>query len=58
MRGLDRDGKPQEVEGEGLLGRVLQHEYDHLNGMLLIERLGESERKAFRREMREKLIDS
>ena len=58
MRGLDRDGKPQEVEGEGLLGRVLQHEYDHLEGKLLITRLTDEERKAFHRTMREKLIDS
>jgi peptide deformylase len=58
MRGLNRDGKPQEVEGDELLGRVLQHEFDHLEGRLLIERLTDEERKVFRRTMREKLIDS
>ncbi len=58
MRGLNRDGKPQQVEGEELLGRVLQHEFDHLEGRLLIERLTDEERRVFRRSMREKLIDS
>lgn len=33
------DGKPFEVEGEGLLGKALQHELDHLDGKLFIDRL-------------------
>lgn len=39
VRGLDRDGEPIEVEGTGLLARVLQHELDHLNGLLFLDRL-------------------
>lgn len=38
VRGLDRFGNEVEVQGEGLLARVFQHEIDHLNGTLFIER--------------------
>ena len=37
--GQDLDGKPVTIEGDELMGRVLQHEIDHLNGVLLLERL-------------------
>ncbi len=36
---LNRDGEPIEVEGEGLLAVVLQHEIDHLDGVLFIDRV-------------------
>ena len=39
LRGLDRNGRPVEVEGQDLLARVLQHELDHLNGILFVDRL-------------------
>ncbi|MCY4077917.1 MAG: peptide deformylase [Acidobacteria bacterium] len=39
VRGLDRDGEPHEVEGTGLLARALQHELDHLDGSLFLDRL-------------------
>ena len=39
VKGLDRRGKPITVEGEGLLARALQHEVDHLNGILFIARV-------------------
>ena len=38
-RGFDIDGNEVVFEGEELMGRVLQHEIDHLNGVLLLERL-------------------
>ena len=38
-KGLDRRGKPITVEGESLLARALQHEVDHLNGILFIARV-------------------
>ena len=34
IRGLDRDGQPQEYEFEGFRARVMCHEYDHLDGIL------------------------
>jgi peptide deformylase len=36
---LDRDGKKQELEADGLLATCLQHEMDHLNGVLFIDHL-------------------
>ncbi len=39
VTGLDREGSPLRVEGEGLLARVLQHEMDHLDGNLFVDRL-------------------
>ena len=38
-KGLDRRGRPITVEGEGLLARALQHEVDHLNGILFVARV-------------------
>ncbi len=34
VQALDREGKPVRLEAEGLLARILQHEMDHLNGIL------------------------
>jgi peptide deformylase len=39
VNGLDRRGWPVKVEGEGLLARVLQHEIDHLDGILFVARI-------------------
>ena len=44
VRFLDRDGKPQERVAEGLLATVLQHEIDHLNGVLFIDYLSKLKR--------------
>lgn len=38
VKGLDRNGEPVTVQGDGLLARALQHEIDHLEGVLFIER--------------------
>ena len=39
MKGLDRHGNAQQVEGTGLLARCFQHEMDHLEGVLFVDRL-------------------
>ena len=39
VTGVDPDGAPVEVEGRGFLARCLQHEVDHLNGVIYIDRL-------------------
>jgi peptide deformylase len=39
VRFLDRAGEPQEIEGRELLARCLQHEIDHLNGVLFVDHL-------------------
>ena len=39
VKGLDRHGELQQVEGTGLLARAFQHELDHLDGSLFVDRL-------------------
>jgi peptide deformylase len=39
VRGLNRDLEPHTIEGTGLLARALQHEVDHLNACLFVDRL-------------------
>ena len=39
VKGLDRSGHPQQREGTGLLARAFQHEMDHLDGLLFVDRL-------------------
>ena len=39
VRGLDRDGRPHQHEGTGLLARAFQHEMDHLDGRVFLDRL-------------------
>ena len=51
-RGQDLSGDPLEMTGEGLLARIFQHETDHLEGTLFIDRLQEEGRKAVLAELR------
>jgi peptide deformylase len=44
-RGRDVEGRPLEMVGEGLLARIFQHETDHLEGMLYIDRLDDDGRR-------------
>ncbi len=53
-RGQDLAGRPVEVEGEGLVARILQHETDHVDGILYIDRLPEEGRKEVIRQLRER----
>ncbi len=46
VRGFDADGETVEVEADGLLARALQHEIDHLDGILFIDRLSTFKRRA------------
>jgi peptide deformylase len=39
LKGLDREGREQTIEGTGLLARCFQHEMDHLDGTLFVDRL-------------------
>ena len=45
VKALDRHGNPFEVEGDGLKAECLQHEIDHLNGLLFIDHLQPVKRK-------------
>jgi peptide deformylase len=51
--GIDLHGDEVVLEGEGLLAQALQHETDHLDGMLFLERLTPEERRVAMREIRE-----
>jgi peptide deformylase len=49
VEGFDVDGKPLRLEGTGLMARALQHEVDHLDGKLFLDRLtGEARKSALR----------
>jgi peptide deformylase len=45
VEGLDRDGQPVKLEATALLARILQHEVDHLDGILFIDRLSPLKRR-------------
>jgi peptide deformylase len=49
VRAQDRAGKSFEIEAEGLLAKALQHEIDHLNGLLYIDRLSPLKKSFFKR---------
>lgn len=51
--GFNMHGEPIRVEGSELLARAIQHETDHLDGVLFIDRLDSDARKAAMREIRE-----
>ena len=53
VRGLDEEGEQRTVEASGLEARVIQHEIDHLDGVLILERTTREERKRALRELRE-----
>ena len=52
LRGLNRAGEEVEIAGEGLLARALQHEMDHLQGLLFFDRMGPVGRDLVKRKYR------
>lgn len=51
VEGFDQRGNPLRIEGDGLFGRCLQHETDHLNGLLYLDHLTSRARRGALREM-------
>jgi peptide deformylase len=51
VRAQDRNGDWFELETEGLLAVAIQHEYDHLQGILMIDRLGPLKKRLLHRKM-------
>ena len=49
---VDGDGNPVEVDAEGLEARVIQHEIDHLDGVLIMDRASKDDRKTALRDLR------
>lgn len=56
VEGLDENGDPVVLEGEGLLARVFQHEIDHLDGVLFIDRLSEKDRREAMARLRDQAL--
>ncbi len=55
VEGIDREGNPVKIEVEGYLSIVLQHEIDHLNGILFINRISSLKRELYKRRIKKKL---
>jgi peptide deformylase len=57
VRGLDERGDGLVIEASGLEARVIQHEIDHLDGVLILDRTPRDQRKEAMRELRERLAE-
>ncbi len=57
VRAQDRTGKTFELEAEGLLAKALQHEIDHLNGLLFVDRLSPLKKNIFKRRYRKLAVE-
>lgn len=55
VRGVDRHGNPVDIEAEDLLARCLQHEIDHLNGILLIDHISSLKRALYKKRLKKML---
>ena len=55
VKGVDREGRPLELEADGMLAIVLQHEIDHLKGKLFIDHVSALKRQMYTRRMKKKL---
>jgi len=58
VRAQDREGKTFELEAEGLLAVAIQHEYDHLQGVLMIDHMGPLKKRMTHRKMLKRAEDS
>lgn len=57
LEGQDLDGEPVRVEADGLVARCLLHEYDHLDGVLFIDRLSPAKKQSIKRRLRDLELD-
>ena len=58
IKGVNREGKDIAMEAEGLLARALQHELDHLEGLLFIDRMSPIKREFFKRRYKKQLKEA
>jgi peptide deformylase len=58
VRALDRKGVPFELEAEGLLAVAIQHEHDHLDGVLMIDRMGVLKKRIVHRKMQKRALEA
>lgn len=52
VSGLNAEGKNVEISGEGLLAKVLQHEIDHINGILILDRVSSLKRTLYKQRLK------
>jgi peptide deformylase len=55
VEGIDRDGNPIRIEAEDFLAIVLQHEIDHLNGKLFIDRISKLKRELYKKRIQKQI---
>jgi len=55
VRGVDRHGNPVDIEAEGLLAVCLQHEIDHLNGVLFIDHISSLKRSLYKKRFKKRM---
>ncbi|TFD78002.1 peptide deformylase [Cryobacterium fucosi] len=53
VAGIDLEGNPVELSGTGIMAQALQHETDHLDGLLYLDRLDKENRRAAMKEIRQ-----
>ena len=58
VEGVDRDGKPLSFAADGYLAVVLQHEIDHLQGVLFIDRISALKRNLYKKRIKKRLKQS
>jgi peptide deformylase len=58
VRAVDRKGQPFELEADGLLAVAIQHEHDHLDGVLMIDRMGVLKKRIVHRKMQKRGVDA
>jgi peptide deformylase len=52
VRGLSPEGKDIEIEGDGILAIALQHEIDHINGVLILDKISRLKREIYRNKLK------
>jgi peptide deformylase len=52
VKGLSPEGKNLEIKGEGILAIALQHEIDHINGVLILDKISRLKREIYRNKLR------
>lgn len=57
VSGVDLDGNEVDFDAEDLLGRLIQHELDHLDGVLLLEHLDDDQRREAKRTIRRRVME-
>ena len=58
IRGLDERGREIEVEGEGMLAIALQHEIDHINGRVILDRMSRIKRDLYKKRLKKAKMEA